>query len=478
MSHPRRRFSKVALSLCLTAVMAVGGSAGVASAHGFDAAEKPIDLGDPQLMMTVAESQHIAKQLPPVPGKIKLRRGPHPAVPEWVKSDFKDDPFMEDDAWHYVDKGYKQGQIIRKRKSLWSQVYYPGSHSMQYAFVSYDSRGYPMTATATLVVPPIVKRNAGIVQWNEYINSSGTKCKVTTQLNQPNSWGIINSPIELMSAALALGYPVLFTDAEGPRNSYAINRLSAHVMLDSMRMVHQQHDFPLQQSHFVSMGISHGGLQTGYTAVEQPNYAPELAPYIEQYIVNEGAPDFIKLAHSMGLYGQVSNVPSAWGGFLVSFLIGMMREYGDLLPHMEQWLTPYGKKLIKANRNLCMPFTLAAGGGGIFKYLVKDGFFRSKTFKTALRIAKDSSSFYNPTIPTSPILLVHGKFDGILYQAEQDEVLWQRYCNAGANAVYEKIPFTGHMMTPGVSTTRMFLRTVLSLHGVKQLRNCLVPVII
>lgn len=243
-------------------------------------------------------------------------------------------------------------------------------------------------------------------------------------------------------------------------------------------MVHQQHDFPLQQSHFVSMGISHGGLQTGYTAVEQPNYAPELAPYIEQYIVNEGAPDFIKLAHSMGLYGQVSNVPSAWGGFLVSFLIGMMREYGDLLPHMEQWLTPYGKKLIKANRNLCMPFTLAAGGGGIFKYLVKDGFFRSKTFKTALRIAKDSSSFYNPTIPTSPILLVHGKFDGILYQAEQDEVLWQRYCNAGANAVYEKIPFTGHMMTPGVSTTRMFLRTVLSLHGVKQLRNCLVPVII
>lgn len=349
---------------------------------------------------------------------------------------------------------------------------------MQYAFVSYDSRGYPMTATATLVVPPIVKRNAGIVQWNEYINSSGTKCKVTTQLNQPNSWGIINSPIELMSAALALGYPVLFTDAEGPRNSYAINRLSAHVMLDSMRMVHQQHDFPLQQSHFVSMGISHGGLQTGYTAVEQPNYAPELAPYIEQYIVNEGAPDFIKLAHSMGLYGQVSNVPSAWGGFLVSFLIGMMREYGDLLSLMEQWLTPYGKKLIKANRNLCMPFTLAAGGGGTFKYLVKDGFFRSKTFKTALRIAKDSSSFYNPTIPTSPILLVHGKFDGILYQAEQDEVLWQRYCNAGANAVYEKIPFTGHMMTPGVSTTRMFLRTVLSLHGVKQLRNCLVPVII
>ena len=53
MSHPRRRFSKVALSLCLTAVMAVGGSAGVASAHGFDAAEKPIDLGDPQLMLSL-----------------------------------------------------------------------------------------------------------------------------------------------------------------------------------------------------------------------------------------------------------------------------------------------------------------------------------------------------------------------------------------------------------------------------------------
>jgi len=58
--------------------MAVGGSAGVASAHGFDAAEKPIDLGDPQLMMTVAESQHIAKQLPPVPGKLSCGGDPIP----------------------------------------------------------------------------------------------------------------------------------------------------------------------------------------------------------------------------------------------------------------------------------------------------------------------------------------------------------------------------------------------------------------
>ncbi|WQD13420.1 MAG: hypothetical protein U1U88_001665 [Lawsonella clevelandensis] len=37
-------------------------------------------------------------------------------------------------------------------------------------------------------------------------------------------------------------------------------------------------------------------------------------PYIEQFIISEGAPDFIKLAHSFGLYGDLSKVPSMWGG--------------------------------------------------------------------------------------------------------------------------------------------------------------------
>lgn len=462
----------------LAAVLVAGSGVAVAHASGFDVAKKPLDLGHTDVPMTIAQSEYIAHQLRPVPYKVKLKKAAHPAMPNWVKSDLPDDPFMRDDALHYVRKGYKQGQVIRKRKSLWSQAYYPGSRSIQYAFVSYDSRGYPMTATATLVVPPHAKPNASVLQWNQFINSSGPKCKVTTQLNQPNSWGIVNNPIQMMVAALLLGHPVLLTDAEGPRNSYAINRLASHVLLDSMRMVHQQKDFPLHKSHFVALGVSHGGLQTGYAAAEQPYYAPELTSYIDQFIVNEGAPDFIKLAHSMGLYGDLSAAPSPYGGFLVSFLIGAIREYPDIVPRMDYWLTSYGKALIAANRNVCMPFTLAAGGAGMMRYIVKDGFFRSQTFKDMMQIAKDSSSFYYPGNPKVPTLLIHGKLDEILYQADQDKALWQRYCQAGTNTVYQQVPLSGHFITPGVSFPRMVIQSLLSLNGVHQIPMCKVPVIL
>lgn len=478
MSQPRRRISKTVLSLTLTATMVAGLGYGVAGASNFDVAKKPLDLGNPEIGMTIERSQSIAHQLRPVPLKLKLKEGPRPAMPKWIASTLDDDPFMKDDAWRYVRKGYKQGQVIRKRESVWSKAYFPGSRAIQYAFVSYDSRGYPMTATATLVVPPHAKENAGIVQWNQFINSSGPKCKVTTQLNQPDSWGVVNSPIQIMTALLIMGHPVLFTDAEGPRNSYAINRLASHVLLDSMRMVHKQKDFPLRKSHFVSMGVSHGGLQTGYAAAEQPYYAPDLNPYIEQFIINEGAPDFIKLAHSLGLYGDLSKVPSPWAGFLVSFIVGAIREYGDMVPHMEHWLTPYGKTVVKTSRNLCMPFSTVAGGGGLLKYMVKDGFFKSQTFKSMMQIAKDSSSFYYPGVPKAPTLIIHGTTDEILFQADQDKALWQRYCKAGTNTVYQQVPLGTHFTTPVVSAPRMVVQTLLSLNGIRQVPSCEMPMIL
>ncbi|WQD13421.1 MAG: hypothetical protein U1U88_001666 [Lawsonella clevelandensis] len=125
------------------------------------------------------------------------------------------------------------------------------------------------------------------------------------------------------------------------------------------------------------------------------------------------------------------------GWVLVSFLIGAIREYGDMIPNVEQWLTPYGKTLIQTSRNLCMPFSTVAGGGGLLKYMVKDGFFKSQTFKSMMQIAKDSSSFYYPGVPKAPTLIIHGTTDEILFQADQDKALWQRYCKAGTNTVYQ-----------------------------------------
>lgn len=479
MSYAGRRIGKAALSLCVTTALTVGVGCGVASATSFDAAAQPIDLGQTQVGMTIEQSQYIARQLKPVPLKVTLKKGPRRPIPEWAKSSIKPNPFFDNDAWRYVRKGYKPGQVMRQRKARWVKGYFPiAARGVQYAYVSYDSRGYPMTATATLVIPHHLKPNASVMEYNQFINSSGPNCSVTTQMNQLFSWGMMTSTIQMVGAALALGYPVLLPDGDGANNIYAINRVASHVILDSMRMVHEQHDFPLVKSHFVSLGASHGGMMTGYTAAEQPYYAPDLTAYVNQFVVNEGAPDLIKLAHSFGLYGELQNAPSVYGSFLMSFVVGAAREYPDLLPHLYQWFTPYGKAVVKGNRSICTPLTFAVGPGVPIKNIVKEGFFASQTFKNMLQIAKYSSSFYYPGTPKVPTLLIHGTLDEILFQADQDKALWQRYCKAGSNVVYEQVPGTGHFITPAVSFPRMVIQSVKSLEGNHQTPNCSNPVIL
>lgn len=479
MSYKGRRIGHTALSLCVTVALTAGVGCGVASATTFDAAKKPLDLGETQVGMTIEQSEYIAHQLKPVPLKLKLKKGPRPPIPEWAKSRVKPKGFFANDAWHYVRKGFRAGHVMRKREARWVKGYFPiAARGVQYAYVSYDSRGYPMTATATLVIPHNLKPNANVMEYNQFINSSGPNCSVTTQLNQLLSWGMMTSTVQMIGVALALGYPVLLPDGDGANNIYAINRVTSHVILDSMRMVHQQHDFPLAQSHFVSLGASHGGMMTGYAATEQPYYAPDLTSYINQFIVNEGAPNLIKLAHSFGLYGERQNAPSAYGSFLMSFVVGAAREYPDLLPHLEQWLTPYGKALIMGNRSICTPLTFAVGPGVPIKNIVKEGFLQSQTFKTMMQIAKYSSSFYYPGNPKVPTLLIHGTLDEILYQAEQDKALWQRYCKAGVNVVYEQVPGTGHFITPAVSFPRMVVQSASSLAGRVQTPRCDNPVIL
>lgn len=281
MSYKGRRIGHTALSLCVTVALTAGVGCGVASATTFDAAKKPLDLGETQVGMTIEQSEYIAHQLKPVPLKLKLKKGPRPPIPEWAKSRVKPKGFFANDAWHYVRKGFRAGHVMRKREARWVKGYFPiAARGVQYAYVSYDSRGYPMTATATLVIPHNLKPNANVMEYNQFINSSGPNCSVTTQLNQLLSWGMMTSTVQMIGVALALGYPVLLPDGDGANNIYAINRVASHVILDSMRMVHQQHDFPLAQSHFVSLGASHGGMMTGYAATEQPYYAPDLTSYI------------------------------------------------------------------------------------------------------------------------------------------------------------------------------------------------------
>lgn len=468
----RRQPLVVALALALVAVLTIGFGVNVASADPLarDRDPKPLNLGNPGLSMTREESQFIAKQLKPVRRHLPKLKAPRPTYPDMYRPRVNVDPWLADNPARA--QRYKLGDVIDVRQSLYSQIGFPGVRTYQIRFRSTDSRGYPMIASALLMIPLLATPNKNVFVWNQPINGSGADCGVTAALNRPSTGNFDTIMTELVTPVLQLGYPVLMPDGMGPRNSYAINRMSSHVVLDAMRMVHKQKKFELSKSKFVVMGISHGGLMTGYAAMEQGAYAPELTKYINQFIVHEGAPDLIKMAHQFGLFGHLSKVPSPYGGFFISFLTGAVREYADKVPLYTEWMNEWGRTNFKVHRSTCLPFNLQLGFGQMIPTYFKDGFMESKTFRNMMQIAKDNSMIYYPGLPKVPVLLIHGSADEIIYQHKDDRYMFEKWCRAGVNAVYQEIPLGDHFTTVALSSPRVIVQVLLSLNDVPQIPMC------
>lgn len=451
MNNTRRRLHKSALALSLAAILTVGNAFVPAHATpaNFDRDPNPIDLGYMDFPMSRQDSDFIANQLDPVQLHLPKQTGERPAYDDFFRPRINVDPWFFDDQAEAVK--HELGDVIDVRESIYGQVWYPASRSYQFRYRSTDSRGYPMIASAILVVPPHATPNKNVFVWAQPINAVGADCGVVAAMNRP-SWGTIDTFAAVgILPALRAGHPVLLPDSTGPRNSYVINRLSSHVILDGIRMTRKQREFQLDKSKFVVMGISHGGLQTGYTAAEQPYYAPELKNVITRFVIHEGAPDLLKLAQSFGLYGNMANYPTIYGSFFISYLIAAAREYGDQLPYFKDWLTEDGVKELKKQRSTCLPWSTAMGVGVRLPELFKDGFYESKTFRTLMQIAKDNSLIYYPGVPQVPTLLVHGTADTILYQHKEDSYLAEKWCKAGANVGYQEIPLGDHGTTIAAS---------------------------
>lgn len=472
MTGSRRTLLTITTSLTLVAALAVGMGVSVADANSLtnDIETHPINLGDMHFPMSRSDSQFIANQLQPVKRQQPELKTPRPGYSDFFSPNINVDPWLADNPVRAAR--YRKGDVIDIRESDHTQLWFPGVKGYQVLFRSTDSRGYPMIASAMLMIPPKATPNKNVLVWNQPINASGADCGIVASMNRPST-GFLNTPlVKNISPALRAGYPVLMPDGMGPRNAYAINRLASHIILDAMRMVHKQQKFELSKSKFVVIGISHGGLMTGYAAVEQGAYAPELTRYINQFIIHEGAPDLIKLAQNFGLYGDLGKFPTPWGGFLTSYFIGAVRENGDLLRLHEAWLNESGRRAYRAHSSMCLPWNLFAGMGSSIPTYYKDGYMRSKTFRTMMQIAKDNSMIYFPGMPKVPVMLLHGTTDQILYLHKEDEYLFNKWCKAGVNAVYQEIPLGDHFSTIGLSAPRVIYRIMQALENIPQKSGC------
>lgn len=142
--------------------------------------------------MSRQDSESIANQLDPVKLRLPEQTGKRPGYDDFFRPRINVDPWFFDDPAAAAQ--HDLGDVIEVRESLYGQVWYPASRSYQFRYRSTDSRGYPMVASAILVIPPQATPDKNVFVWAQPINAVSADCGIVAAMNRP-SWGTIDTVV-------------------------------------------------------------------------------------------------------------------------------------------------------------------------------------------------------------------------------------------------------------------------------------------
>ncbi|MFC7448193.1 lipase family protein [Rhodococcus daqingensis] len=321
----------------------------------------------------------------------------------------------------------RPGDVVRVRPI--DASLYANSDGWQVAFRSTNSTGKPILGMTTVFLPRGIK-NPPLVSYQAIINSLGTKCNPSRSLFN----GELNDAPG-MYLPINRGWAVSVPDHLGPTGAYGAAKLGGLITLDSVRAVQKVAELGLADSPVALAGYSGGGMASAWAAALQPTYAPEVKI---AGVAAGGIPaDLWEMAQGLGFN------PHPGFGLAFAAAMGLEREYPERLPVSAQ-LNATGLWLRDWMNNECR------------RFLIFHGLFRSAEQLAAstslfgnpeaLSVLRENSLRYYPTIPTVPMYIWHGMYDGLTpYDAVADVA--HRYCAAGANLTFVPYDIAEHMTT-------------------------------
>ncbi|MFH5212235.1 lipase family protein [Antrihabitans spumae] len=332
------------------------------------------------------------------------------------------DPFFHAPA----DIGnFKPGDVVRVRRI--DTFWYAGTEGYHVAFRSTNSAGNPIMGMTTVLMPIGVK-NPPLVSYQAIINSLGVKCNPSRSLFNAE---LNDAPG--MYLPTGRGWAISVPDHLGPTGAYGAAKLGGMVTLDSVRAVKQVSELGLSNVPVVLAGYSGGGMASAWAAAMQPTYAPELK--IDGVVAGGIPADLEQMARGLGF------APHPGFGLAFAAAMGLEREYPDRLPITSQ-LNDNGLFLRSFMANECR------------RFLIFHGLFRSAeqlaarrdlmTSSAAMSVLRENSLRYFRDVPTVPIMIWHGIYDGLTpYDAVADVA--RRYCDNGANLLFAPYDISEHM---------------------------------
>ena len=320
---------------------------------------------------------------------------------------------------------YKPGDVVRTRRiDTWM---YAGTEGWYVAFRSTNSAGHPIMGMTTVLMPVGIK-NPPLVSYQAIINSLGVKCNPSRSLFNAE---LNDAPG--MYLPIGKGWAVSIPDHLGPTAAYGAARLGGMVTLDSVRAVKKVTELGLANVPVVLAGYSGGGMASAWAAALQPSYAPELKL---DGVVAGGIPaDLEEMARGLGF------APHPGFGIAFAAALGLEREYPDRLPISSQ-LNDLGLFLRAFMNNECRRFIIFHG---LFRSAAQVAATTSLMASSdAVSVLRENSLRYFRDVPTVPMMIWHGIYDGLTpFDAVADVA--HRYCAAGATLVFSPYDISEHM---------------------------------
>ncbi|MFD4366916.1 lipase family protein [Rhodococcus sp. NPDC058521] len=323
------------------------------------------------------------------------------------------------------------GDVLNIRQ-MPPNLYFPGSAVWEVLFRSTDSRGLPIAANTTYLLPPNHQPDGPLASYQHIINSLGHKCKIATELYTSDPFTQIREAPGL-NIALARGWAVALPDHLGPRMAYGAAKLGGQITLDGIRAVKKVPELGVTNSQVALGGYSGGGMATAWAAALAPKYAPEL--------------DIVGAAHG-GTPMNLTTMAEALGvnphpafGLAMAAAIGLEREYPDRI-HLSSQLNNQGRWLRGLINNGCTNEIMFWGVGKNAAELTDNPNFMDDP--DAWKVLEENSLELYPGVPETPIFEWHSPTD-VLIPVDAIDRTTARYCEAGTYVKTTLTPSPDHL---------------------------------
>ncbi|KAK4545306.1 hypothetical protein LTR36_003486 [Oleoguttula mirabilis] len=362
------------------------------------------------------------------------------------------------DPWYTTPAGFEDalpGEVLRLRSAPGNitTIYNNSAAAYNILYRTTDSTYNASWAVTTLFVPKHTNGSA-LLSYQIPYNTPDVDGSPSYSLYAPgNSYSDV---AELdMQTALSLGWYLNVPDYEGPLAAFGLGVQEGHATLDSVRAVLNTGFGLAGNAPFAMWGYSGGSLATGWAAELQVQYAHEL--------------NFAGVA----LGGLVANVTSIWynaseqwwSGLLPLGILGLTKQYPAAYDYLISQLKtsgPYNRTGFLAGEHMTVEEAFAVyADQPIYEYFINGSASVEAPIFQAIYNSNGYLGYHG--VPQMPLFFYKATQDELAPVADTDAVV-ARYCEVGANILYERNTVGGHLdeETNGDARAFAWLQSVLS----------------